>query len=125
VPVDEFASVLSDQIAWLKEHHVDLVLVGLQFAPRMARDEHYVAIREKLRMIAAQENVPVVRFYEAMQIINGTAEGTLPAADEFEANEEGYNCLAQYVARAITLGVFGKTMRPPKPGDEPAPPKAK
>jgi acyl-CoA thioesterase I len=128
VPVDEFASVLSEQIAWLKRHHVDLVLVGLQFAPRMARDEHYVAIREKLRMIAAQENVPVVRFYEAMQIVNGASQDTLPAADEFERNEEGYNCLAQYVARAITLGVFGKNMRPPKPGNDlgaPTPPAAK
>jgi lysophospholipase L1-like esterase len=128
VPVEDFAAVLSEQIAWLKSHNVDLVLVGLQFAPRMARDEHYVAIREKLRMIAAQQNVPVVRFYEAMQIISGTAQDALPAADDFERTEEGYNCLAQYVARAITLGVFGKAMRPPKPGEDvgaPTPPPPK
>jgi lysophospholipase L1-like esterase len=123
VPVDEFAAVLSEQIEWLKSHHVDVVLVGLQFTPRMTRDEHYVAIREKLRSIAAQNNVPVVRFYEAMQIINGVSQDTLPAGDEFEQNEQGYNCLAQYVARAIALGVFGKNMRAPKPaGDVGAPP---
>jgi lysophospholipase L1-like esterase len=110
VPVADFSSVLSEQIAWLKAHHVDLVLVGLQFTPRTKQDEHYVAIRETLRKIAAAENVPVVRFYEAMQIVNGAQEGQLPAAEEFERNEEGYNCLAQYVARAITLGVFAKNM---------------
>jgi lysophospholipase L1-like esterase len=118
VPVDEFASVLTEQIAWLKSHHVDVVLVGLQFTRRMTRDEHYVAIREKLRTIAAQENVPVVRFYEAMQLINGASQDTLPAADEFERNEEGYNCLAQYVARAIAIGVFGKAIQLPKPADD-------
>jgi lysophospholipase L1-like esterase len=126
VPVEEFAAVVSEQIAWLKRHHVDLVLVGLQFAPRMVRDEHYVAIRDTLRKIAAQENVPVVRFYEAMQIIDGAAENSPPAAEDFEHNEEAYNCLAQYVARAITLGVFGKNIpRPKQPPAAPAPPPAK
>jgi lysophospholipase L1-like esterase len=122
VPVEEFAAVVSDQIAWLKRHNVDVVLVGLQFAPRMTRDEHYVQIRETLRKIAANENVPVVRFYEAMQIVSGASEQTLPVAEEFEHNEEGYNCLAQYVARAITLGVFAKNLRPPKAQQAPAPP---
>ena len=121
VPVDDFAAGVSEQIAWLKHHQVDVVLVGLQFAPRMARDEHYVQIRETLRKIAAGENVPVVRFYEAMQIVTGASEQTLPAAEEFDRNEEGYNCLAQYVARAITLGVFGKNMRPPRPEPAPSP----
>ena len=31
-------------------------------------------------------------------------------AEEFERDEAGYNCLAQYVARAIALGVFAKDM---------------
>lgn len=121
VPVEEFAAVVSDQIAWLKRHQVDVVLVGLQFAPRVARDQHYVQIRETLRKIAASENVPVVRFYEAMQIVSGASEETLPVAEEFERNEEGYNCLAQYVASAITLGVFAKNLRPPKQQQTPAP----
>jgi acyl-CoA thioesterase-1 len=111
VDVDEFAAVVKEQIDWLKAHKVDVVLVGLQFAPQMLRDAHYIEIREALRKVAAQENVIVVRFFEAMQIIEQAArEGALPVADEFERSEAGYNCLAQYVARAITLGVFAKTM---------------
>jgi len=121
VPVDELASVVSEQIAWLKAHNVDVVLVGLQFTPRVKQDAHYVAMRDALRKIAAAENVPVVRFYEAMQIVNGASEGQLPAAEEFERNEEGYNCLAQYVARAITLGVFAKNMPSRTPREQPQP----
>jgi len=114
VPTADFAATLREQIAWLKAHHIDVVLVGLQFAPQMLRDAHYVEIRETLRKLAAEENVPVVRFFEAMQIVNGAAQTNLPVPDEFERNEGGYNCLAQYVAQAITLGVFAKNLRPPK-----------
>ncbi|MGB7258767.1 MAG: SGNH/GDSL hydrolase family protein, partial [Pseudolabrys sp.] len=70
VSADEFAATLKDQIAWLKAHKVDVVLVGLQFASQMLRDAHYAEIRDTLRKVAAQENVIVVRFYEAMQIVN-------------------------------------------------------
>ncbi len=60
----------------------------------------------------------MIRFYEAMQIIN-QAQAARPraGAEEFERNEAGYNCLAQYVARAITLGVFAKNM--PQPAGRP------
>jgi len=111
VGAQEFAATVKDQIEWLKAHKVDVVLVGLQFAKEMVRDPHYIDIRETLRRVAAQENVIVIRFFEAMQII-AQAQGTAaePVVDEFERNEAGYNCLAQYVARAITLGVFAKNL---------------
>lgn len=120
VPADEFAATLQEQIGWLKEHKIDVVLVGLQFAKEMLRDAHYNEIRDTLRKVAARENVIVVRFYEAMQIINQAGGGGAGLdADEFENNEAGYNCLAQYVARAITLGVFARNMprrdMPPPP----------
>jgi acyl-CoA thioesterase-1 len=111
VDAQEFAATVKDQIDWLKRHKVDVVLVGLQFAPQMLRDAHYIEIRDSLRRLAVQENVIVIRFFEAMQIVEQTArEGAMPVADEFERSEAGYNCLAQYVARAIILGVFAKSM---------------
>ena len=111
VPADEFAITVKEQIDWLKAHKVDVVLVGLQFAREMTRDPHYIDVRETLRRVAAQENVLVIRFFEAMQIINKAEEGQAAlVADEIEQSEAGYNCLAQYVARAITLGVFAKSL---------------
>jgi lysophospholipase L1-like esterase len=114
VPTAEFKATVRDQVAWLKDHKVDVVLVGLQFAPQMLRDAHYVEIREALRRVAADEKVIVVRFFEAMQILNPPDdEPAVPPAEEFERTEAGYNCLSQYVARAITLGVFAKGIRAP------------
>lgn len=109
VPAADFAAVVKEQIDWLKAHNVDVVLVGLQFAKEMLRDAHYVEVREALRKVAAQENVIMIRFLEAVQIVN-QASGGGPVAEAFAPNEAGYSCLAQYVARAITLGVFAKNM---------------
>ena len=98
-------------IRWLKEHNVDVVLAGLQYVDRVAQDDNYYRMREMLREIAAKEHVMIIRRYEAMQFI---AAAQRPAAatapDEFERTEAGYNCLAQYLASAITVGAFGKGM---------------
>jgi acyl-CoA thioesterase-1 len=110
VPADQFAATIKDQVDWLKAHKVDVVLVGLQFAPQMLRDAHYKLIRDTLRQVAAREKVIVVRFYEAMEILDKVAETGEPMAEQFERSEAGYDCLAQYVAHAITLGVFAKGM---------------
>jgi len=112
VPLDQIAETVTDTIRWLKEHKVDVVLVGLQYVHRMAQDDHYRAVRNLMRKIAAQENVVIVRRYEAMELI-AQASGDDPSSvpDAFERAESSYACLAQYVARAITLGVFGKGLR--------------
>jgi lysophospholipase L1-like esterase len=57
VPLDEFENTVEDTLAWLKEHKVDVVLVGLQYVGQMALDDHYKAVRDLLRKIAAKENV--------------------------------------------------------------------
>jgi lysophospholipase L1-like esterase len=122
VSADEFAATLKSQLDWLKAHKVDAVLVGLQFANRMLRDAHYVEIRETLRALAARENVIVIRFYEAMQMIDqAAASGGEAVGADLDRNEPGYNCLAQYVARAITLGVFAKNMPKNMPMNMPRP----
>lgn len=108
VPVDEIQAVVVDTLTWLKEHKVDTVLVGLQYIDRMEQDEHYRNVREMLRKVAAQENVLIVRRYEAQRLLSqaaGSGGGLFP--DEFQRTEAGYTCLAQYMARAITIGIFG------------------
>jgi lysophospholipase L1-like esterase len=112
VPLDALEKTIVDTVEWLKRHKVDVVLVGLQYVDRMAQDEHYGKVRELLRSIAAKENVMIVRRYEAQRLIaqaEGSGGGLVP--DEFQRNEAGYACLSQYMARAITLGIFGQRLR--------------
>ena len=123
VPLDEFETTIVDTLNWLKEHKIDVVLVGLQYVDQMARDDHYKALRDLLRKLAAKENVMIVRRYEAQQFLaraESGGGGLVP--DEFQRTEAGYVCLAQYMARAITLGIFGhrlKSMMPAPSADAP------
>jgi hypothetical protein len=124
VPIDELRETIIETIRWLKEHKVDVVLVGLQFVHPQAQDDNYRAVRELIRSIAAQENVVVVRRGEAIRLLTqaaGSGGGLFP--EEFAKTEAGYACLAEYVARAITLGAFGRGLRPlPQQPGRPGPP---
>lgn len=117
VPIDELRDTIVETIRWLKDHKVDVVLVGLQFVHRRAQDDNYRTVRELIRSIGQQENVVVVRRSEAMRLITqaaGSGGGLFP--EEFARTEAGYACLAEYVARAIALGAFGRGLR-----DQPGP----
>jgi acyl-CoA thioesterase-1 len=109
VPLDEVRESVESTIRWLKEHNVDVVLAGLQYVSRVSQDDNYYRMREMLRDIAAKEQVMIIRRYEAMQFIAAAQQaGGGFDQDEFERTEAGYNCLAQYLASAITLGAFGR-----------------
>ena len=126
VPLDEIETTLIETLGWLKEHKIDVVLVGLQYVDVMAMDDHYKAVRDLLRKVAAKENVMIVRRYEAQRFLaraESGGGGLVP--DEFQRTEAGYVCLSQYMARAITLGIFGQKLPalappiPPRPQGEP------
>lgn len=114
-PLAELETTITDTVRWLKQHNVDVVLVGLQYVDRMERDEHYRAVRQLLNKISTSEkDVMVVRRYEAQrQLAKAQLNNSNPFQDEFERSEAGYVCLAQYLAQAITIGIFGERDRPP------------
>lgn len=122
VPLPYLKAAVIDTIHWLRAHHVDVILVGLQHVDAMARNANYIAVRDALRQVAAKENVLIVRRGEAMRLIEKAAAGQGAfRPDEFERTEAGYNCLAEYVARAIALGAFGKALRPGSQAPAPRP----
>lgn len=107
VPVDEFRSSVVDTLVWLRSHNVDVVLVGMHFVRRLVNDPHYQAIRAELSRIAEEQKVLRIGRYEAMQVIEQArsfSQSTQP--NEFALTEAGYGCLAEYVVRAVTSGVF-------------------
>lgn len=128
VPLTDLETSVIETIRWLKEHKVDVVLAGLQYTDQMAQDENYRAVRELMRKIAVQEHVMIVRRYEAQRLLNqASISGGGLEPDEFQRSDAGYACLAQYVARAITLGIFAPALKPrelqypppPSPGTAP------
>jgi acyl-CoA thioesterase-1 len=118
VPVDTFEQSVTGTVQWLKQHNVDVILVGLRYAKSLAKDPHYQAIRTSLRRVAIALNVLRIGRYEAMEVLSRTMASTdRPVLEDFGLTEAGYNCMAQYLARTITVGLFAKLPRngPPTP----------
>ncbi len=112
VPVGEFKSTVAETVDWLRDHRVDVVMVGLHFLRKLVRDEHYQSVRAALRATAEQKKVLWIGRYEAMQVIEQARRASSgPSPNEFTMTESGYSCLSEYVARALTSGAFA---RPPR-----------
>ena len=104
---EEFEATVRSAIRWLKENKIDIVLVGMQYTPRLARDANYSAIRGSLQRAASAENVLYVRRYDAMRFISQThANLELLSRDNFHLNDLGYQCMAEHVAHAVIVGAF-------------------
>lgn len=113
VPAEDFERTVRDTVATLRASKIDVVLVGLQYTPKYARDEHYFAIRKALRRVAASENVLYVRRYQAMEYISHTkANLKMMAEDDFHLNDLGYQCMAEHVAHAMTANIFVRRRKP-------------
>ena len=129
VPVESFQLSVSNTVRWLKAHNVDVILVGLHYIKKLAKDEHYQAIRASLRRVASAENVLRIGRYEAMEVLSRTTQANgQPEQQDFGLSETGFNCMAQYIARTITVGLFARPPRqtpqglpPSEPNNQPVP----
>ena len=72
VPVEDFEPTVGNTVRWLKEHNVDVILVGLHYMKQLAKNEHYQAIRTSLQRITTAENVLRITRYEAMEVLART-----------------------------------------------------
>jgi len=109
VPVENFRLSVGNTVRWLKAHNVDVILVGLHYMKQLVKDPTYQAMRKSLGEIAAGENVLRIGRYAAMEILERTAAAAgQPEQEAFGLSEDGYNCMAQYIARNITVGLYAK-----------------
>ena len=116
VPPEQFEATVRSTIAWLKADKIDVVLVGLQYTPKLARDKNYEEIRDTLFKISAQEGVLYIRRYDAMRFISQARAAPVLAPDEFHLNDLGYRCMAEHVAQAVIANLFVRRFRPTSSG---------
>jgi len=112
VPVEEFKATVSETVAWLKEHKIDVALIGMQYSRRMANDPGYQAIRVAVREVAKEHAVLRIGRYDAVETIQKIRLQQGEPVSESELTEAGYVCMAEYLARAIATGLFAKPAAP-------------
>lgn len=119
IPAEEFAATLDETIKWLHERRIDVALIGVHYVRSLRKDALYQAIRFAVENVANANRVLRIGRYEAMQVIEqarGSGGGALP--NEFDMTEAGYSCLAEYVVRAVTSGVFSGSLPSKAPATE-------
>ncbi len=104
----EVASTVREAAVWLKEHDVDLVLIGLHYNARLRDNPAYQSIRNAIAEVARSEGLLRMRRYEAGEILEkmrAKSEEAMPGED---LTALGNACMAEYLARALATGLFGK-----------------
>lgn len=125
---EQFTDIVKSTIDWLKANDIDVVLVGLQYTTRFARDQNYFAIKHALDKIAKDEHILYIKRYDAMKFIAQTrAKVHLMSSDNYHLSDLGTQCMAEHVAHAMVANLFVRRFRPgastpaPKAGP-PSPP---
>lgn len=115
VPVEQVVETVRNTVRKLRDNNIDVVLVGLQYTPQFARDEHYFAMRKALNELANEEQLVHVRRYHVMEFIARTKANIRVQPDtEFSADELGPQCMAEHVAQALIANIFlRRTRKPP------------
>ncbi len=106
LPVEDFRVLVSQTLAWLKEHKIDVVLGDLRYARGMAKDARYQAMRVAIREMAKEQNVLRISRYDAEEMLERIRRQQEIQVSEAEVTEANYVCMAEYLARAIAAGMF-------------------
>jgi acyl-CoA thioesterase I len=106
IPVDDFKAAVTQMIGWLKNHNIDVILVGMRYTMSMTKDQHYQAIRQTILDIAKEQNVLRVGLYEAEETLERIRSKQGIVLSEIEATDSDYTCVAESLARSIAVGLF-------------------
>jgi acyl-CoA thioesterase-1 len=107
VDIEAFARLVDETIKWIVLHKIDIVLVDPQYTTDLSRNDHYGRVVKAIQDVAQQNGVPLVQRYEAMRYLSTQRVGGLYLArDQFHLNDLGYRCMAEHVARAITMAML-------------------
>jgi lysophospholipase L1-like esterase len=106
VDVDEFTLTLQQGIARLREHHVETMLVDMQFSRATSSVINFERYLDALRRIADVSEVYVFKRYDVMRqwVEDGVFNfDDVPPAQRTELAGEVYACLARRIAEAIEI----------------------
>ena len=124
-PADELKSTLSRTVKWLKDHEVDVILIGLRYQRSLTTNPSYQQIRSAIRDVVREESILRIGHYESMEALDRIRRQEGEPASELDLTDAGSICLADFLSRALAVGLFARP-RADQPGaDGPANPLAK
>jgi len=104
VDYDDFDRVVQEGIDRLKAAGIEVLLMDLQYAPRVTEVPDHVRMLEHFVSLGARNRVPVFHRYAVMKSWSeamGTGYVGMISSDGLHLNDTSYGCLAERLADAI------------------------
>jgi acyl-CoA thioesterase I len=102
VAIDSFKNCLRKTLAWLKEQHIDIILINPQYGDQLIKDAYYEDMVNAVAEVAREAEVLLVDRFQLMQKLQREhADRLYLSADNLHMNDEGYRCLAEQLAATI------------------------
>jgi acyl-CoA thioesterase-1 len=92
-------------VALLKENAIDVILMDLQYAPRVLERRAYAEMERLIAEIARRAHVGLFRRFEIMKEWDNThqlAPGAMIGPDGLHMTDASYGCLANQLAEALS-----------------------
>lgn len=116
-PANEFKQTLSRTVVWLQEHNVDVVLIGLKYQRSLSSNEGFQKLRRAIRDVVREHAILRVGHYESIEAIDRMRRQEGEAASELDLTDAGSVCLADFLSRALAVGLFGRSKGGGAPGE--------
>lgn len=117
-PADELKLTLQRTVQWLKAHEVDTVLIGLRYQRKLIGNAGYQQIRSAIKDVVREEAILRIGHYESVEAMDRVRRQEGQPASELDLTDAGSICLADFLSRALAVGLFAKprTDQPPASG---------
>lgn len=103
-PLQPAGSLIHEGLARLKRADIDVILVDLQYAPKVLAKKDYDGMVDLIALAAKQENVALFHRFAVMRYWNQVSHvpfSTFLSPDELHMNDWSYACFAKLLAGAI------------------------
>ena len=107
-PADELKETLSRTVRWLKRHNIDVVLIGLRYQRSLAGNEGFQRIRKVIRDVVREQGILRIGHYESIEALDRVRRQQGEPTSELDLTDAGSNCLADFLSRALAVGLFAK-----------------
>jgi acyl-CoA thioesterase I len=104
-PLKPHSVLLHEGIAELKAAGADVVLIDMQFAPRVIAKSETPSMEDQIALVAKEANVDLFNRFAVMRNwreVEHIPFAAFVAPDQLHMNDWGYACVAKLLATAIT-----------------------
>jgi acyl-CoA thioesterase-1 len=105
--IDRYRQVVRGGIERLKEAGFDIIIMDMQFAPKVLAHPLYREMERSLALLAKELGIPVFRRFELMQhwVASGQLDfTTMLSPDGLHMNDLTYGCIGRALADAVIEG---------------------